>query len=239
MDDNVIRLFEDNIDISQVKMSIMPNGGSILQGGIALGLMLSFLGFMITVMTYFSLEFIEDKREKIVSKTIKNILYIIIWIFLIILFFLSFIPLDKNYESQNWFSKTIPPVEPAKYHKQPVELLSGKEETTIDNTVYDLIEDRFKENFEEKKKELSQFDFDKACEREKSVHKNKEDINVLCGGNNFDSNLIIDGYIFTPEINIAQIDDYKDNAPEELSTDPKNTTVWADIIIDQPHADDR
>lgn len=232
MDDNVIRLFEDNIDISQVDTNMYND--AILVGLEIVGIILipTLIIFLILGLTYYI-------KGKELPDIIITIISVIGAISFIIISFLSLKPVDKNYESQNWFSEHIAVVAPAKYHNETIKLLYSTIDEKSDNTVYDLVEDRFKENFEEKKKELSQFDFDKACEREKSVHKNKENINVLCGGDNFDSNLIIDGYIFTPEINMAQVDDYKDNAPEELSTDPKNTTVWADIVIDQPHTDDK
>ena len=232
MDDNVIRLFEYNIDISQVDTYMFNDP-------IIVGLLISGLVVFPSLIIILLLTLIYRMKGKNIPNSIIKMIFIIGTISAIVIAFLSLKPVNKNYESQNWFSEHIAVVAPAKYHNETIKLLYDTIDEKSDNTVYDLVEDRFKENFEEKKKELSQFDFDKACEREKSVHKNKEDINVLCDGDNFDSNLIVDGYIFTPEINIAQVDDYKDNAPEELSTDPKNTTVWADIVIDQPHTDDK
>lgn len=231
MDDNAIRLFEDNIDISQVDTNMYNDV-------ILMGILISGLTLLPALIIFLLITFIFHIKGKDLPDWIMTIIFSIGVISFIIIAFLSLKPVDKNYESQNWFSEHIAVVVPTKYHNETIELLYTERDEKSDNTVYDLIEDRFKEKFEEKKKELSQFDFDKACTREKSVHKNKEDINVLCGGDNFDSSLIVDGYIFNPEINIAQVDDNKDNAPKELSTNPKNTTVWADIVIDQPHTDD-
>lgn len=229
MDDNVIRLFEDNIDISQVDTNMLSDH-------LSTGIFIISLTWFFPLITFLLLTLILSYKGKNDFDFLMKIAFVIAGVSTIVMLFISFEPVDKNYESQNWFSENFAKVAPAKYHKETIESFAGaKRVEKSDNTIYDLIEDRFKESFEEKKKELSEFNFDKACAREKTVHKDKEDINVLCDGNNFNSSLIVDGYIFNPEINTAQLDDYKDNTPEELSTDPKNTTVWADIIIEQPN----
>ena len=162
MDDNVIRLFEDNIDISQVDTNMLSDH-------LSTGIFIISLTWFFPLITFLLLTLILSYKGKNDFDFLMKIAFVIAGVSTIVMLFISFEPVDKNYESQNWFSENFAKVAPAKYHKETIESFAGaKRVEKSDNTIYDLIEDRFKESFEEKKKELSEFNFDKACAREKN-----------------------------------------------------------------------